>query len=78
MRKGFCTVFLICALSCPAIAQQQPSTAVAVGVVKAERKPVAQAGDYVGGVEAISRVERLVAARFLRFAIWCLLFGHAL
>jgi hypothetical protein len=24
------------------------------------------------------RVERLVAARFLRFAIWCLLSGHAL
>ena len=57
MRKALCTVFLTCALSCPAIAQQQPSTAVPVGVVKAERKPVARAGDYVGRVEAISRVE---------------------
>jgi membrane fusion protein (multidrug efflux system) len=57
MRKVLCTVFLTYALSCPAIAQQQPSTAVPVGVVKAERKPVARAGDYVGRVEAISRVE---------------------
>jgi membrane fusion protein, multidrug efflux system len=57
MRKALCTVFLTCALSCPAIAQQQPSTAVPVGVAKAERKPVARAGDYVGRVEAISRVE---------------------
>jgi membrane fusion protein, multidrug efflux system len=57
MRKVLGTVFLIYALSCPAIAQQQPSTAVPVGVVRAERKPVARAGDYVGRVEAISRVE---------------------
>jgi membrane fusion protein, multidrug efflux system len=57
MRKALCTVFLTCALSCPAIAQQQPSTAVPVGVAKAERKPVARAGDYVGRVEATGRVE---------------------
>jgi len=44
------------ALSYPAIAQQ-PTTAVPVGVARAERKPIAKAGDFVGRVEAISRVE---------------------
>jgi membrane fusion protein (multidrug efflux system) len=57
MRHAFCTTPVIVALSYPVLAQEQPSPAVPVGVVKAERKPIARAGDYVGGVEAISRVE---------------------
>ena len=57
MRHAFCTTLVIVALSNPVLAQEQPSAAVPVGVVKAERKPIARAGDYVGGVEAISRVE---------------------
>ena len=61
MRKVICTAFLAFALSSPAmsqaLAQQRPSTAVPVGIVKAERKPIAKAGDFVGRVEAIGRVE---------------------
>jgi membrane fusion protein, multidrug efflux system len=57
MRHAFCTTSVIVALSYPVLAQERPSPAVPVGVVKAERKPIARAGDYVGGVEAISRVE---------------------
>jgi len=36
-----------------------------VGVVKAERRPIAKAGDFVGRVEAISRVE--IRARIAGF-----------
>jgi membrane fusion protein (multidrug efflux system) len=56
MRQALCTTFVIFALNHPALAQQQP-TAVPVGVAKAERKPIAKAGDFVGRVEALSRVE---------------------
>ena len=55
-RQALCTSFVIVALSYPALAQQQ-STVVPVGVAKAERKPITKAGDFVGRVEAISRVE---------------------
>jgi membrane fusion protein (multidrug efflux system) len=57
MRRAFCTPFVIFALSTPVIAQQQPSTVIPVGVAKAERKPMAKAGDFIGRVEAVSRVE---------------------
>jgi membrane fusion protein, multidrug efflux system len=56
MRQTICATFVILVLNDPAFAQQQPA-AVPVGVVKAERKPIAKAGDFVGRVEAISRVE---------------------
>src|SRR3984957_15972126 len=65
MREVFYTAFVVFALNTSALAQQQPSTAVSVGVVKAERKPVAKAEDYVGRVEAISRVE--IRARITGF-----------
>jgi membrane fusion protein (multidrug efflux system) len=65
MRQVLCTTFLIFALSYPVLAQQPPSTAVVVGVAKAERKPIAKAGDFVGRVEAISRVE--IRARITGF-----------
>jgi membrane fusion protein (multidrug efflux system) len=64
MRQIFCTALVVFALNTPALAQQ-PSAAVPVGVVKAERKPVAKAGDFVGRVEAISRVE--IRARITGF-----------
>ncbi|MBV9970582.1 MAG: efflux RND transporter periplasmic adaptor subunit [Xanthobacteraceae bacterium] len=41
----------------PASAQQQQPAAVPVGVVKAERKPIADTLDFVGRVDAINRVE---------------------
>jgi membrane fusion protein, multidrug efflux system len=57
MSQALCATFVILALNRPTLAQQQPSTAVPVGVAKAERKPVAKAGEFVGRVEALSRVE---------------------
>src|SRR5246500_2000658 len=65
MRRVFCTALAIFALDSSALAQQQPATAVAVGVVRAERRPIAQSGEYVGRVEAISRVE--IRARITGF-----------
>jgi membrane fusion protein, multidrug efflux system len=65
MRQVFCTILVAFALSSPTLAQQQPPTAVPVGVVKAERRPIAQSGEYVGRVEAISRVE--IRARITGF-----------
>lgn len=43
------------ALHAPAIAQQ--STSIPVGTVPAERKPITQANEFVGRVEAVGRVE---------------------
>jgi membrane fusion protein (multidrug efflux system) len=65
MRQVFCTILIVFALSSPTVAQQQPPTAVPVGVVKTERRPIAQSGEYVGRVEAISRVE--IRARITGF-----------
>ena len=57
MRTAICTVFMICGLVVPVGAQQTPPTAVPVGVVKAERRPIEKTRDFVGRVEAINRVE---------------------
>jgi membrane fusion protein, multidrug efflux system len=57
MRQALCTILVIFVLNYPALGQQQSSTPISVGVVKAEREPVAKAGDFVGRVEAVSRVE---------------------
>jgi membrane fusion protein (multidrug efflux system) len=65
MREVLCAALIVLALSTPVLAEQPPSTAVSVGVVKAERKPIAKAGDFVGRVEAISRVE--IRARITGF-----------
>jgi membrane fusion protein, multidrug efflux system len=65
MRQVFCTILIVFALGSPTLAQQQPPAAVPVGVVKAERRPIAQSGEYVGRVEAISRVE--IRARITGF-----------
>jgi membrane fusion protein (multidrug efflux system) len=64
MRQVFCTILVVFAFSSPTLAQQQP-LAVSVGVVKAERRPIAQSGEYVGRVEASSRVE--IRARITGF-----------
>jgi membrane fusion protein, multidrug efflux system len=65
MRQVFCTILFVFALSSPTLAQQQPTTAVPVGVVKAERRPITRSGEYVGRVEAVSRVE--IRARITGF-----------
>ena len=57
MRGTLCIAFIVFALSYPAVAQQQPASAVPVGAARVERKPIAKAGEFVGRVEAISRVE---------------------
>lgn len=57
MRIGFCAALVIGSFVLPAGAQQQQPAAVPVGVVKAERKPIADALDFVGRVDAINKVE---------------------
>jgi len=56
MRAAILAVVVAGASFSPSHAQQTP-TAVPVGVVKAERKPVTPSLDFVGRVEAINRVE---------------------
>ena len=56
MRQVFCTILIVFALSSPVLAEQQPLRPL-VGVVKADRRPIARLGEYVGRVEAIRRVE---------------------
>jgi membrane fusion protein (multidrug efflux system) len=57
MRVAIFAVVAVCGLTLPVAAQQQPPAAVPVGVVKAERKPIAKSLDFVGRVAAINRVE---------------------
>lgn len=58
MRVVTCTVLIVCGLCLPAGAQtKQEPPAVPVGVVTAEKKPVTQALDFVGRVQAVNRVE---------------------
>ena len=65
MRHALFAAFLCFALADSAIAQQQQPTAVLVGVVRAAHKPIARTIDFVGRVEAISRVE--IRARITGF-----------
>ncbi len=59
-------VMLICVLAASVVAQQPgPTTAVAVGTVTAERKPIAQMADFVGRIQAIERVD--IQARITGF-----------
>ena len=57
MRVAICAALALCGLALPALAQQPGATTVPVGVVVAERKPIAKTADFVGRVEAINRVE---------------------
>lgn len=58
MRVVTCTVLILCGFCLPAGAQtKQEPPAVPVGVVTAEKKPVTQALDFVGRVQAVNRVE---------------------
>jgi len=58
MRRSISTISLACALlSLPAWGQQAPPSAVPVGTVTAERKPISPTKDFVGRVEAVDRVE---------------------
>jgi membrane fusion protein (multidrug efflux system) len=64
MRIVVSAIVVICGFSQPTLAQQ-PS-AVAVGTVAAERRPISQNLDFVGRVNAINRVEiRARVAGFL-------------
>ena len=57
MRATLCSVLLICGVAAPGFAQQQPSTPLSVGVVKAERTAITRTITFVGRVEAVNRVE---------------------
>jgi membrane fusion protein (multidrug efflux system) len=65
MRIALGALLVAGALVLPADAQQQQPAAVPVGVVKAELKPIAEALDFVGRVDAINRVE--IKARITGF-----------
>jgi len=57
MRLAICTIILVSGLGVAASAQQGQPSAVPVGTVAAERKPITSTFDFVGRVEAIDRVE---------------------
>ena len=57
MRIALCAVLALFANALPAQSQQKGATAIPVGIVNAERKPVARQAEFVGRVEAIDRVE---------------------
>jgi membrane fusion protein, multidrug efflux system len=65
MRLAICAALIIGGLALPAQAEQQDAAAVPVGIVSAERKPIAKTADFVGRVEAVDRVE--VRARVTGF-----------
>ncbi len=73
MRILTCAILAVAGLSVPAIAQtNQPPPAVPVGVVTAERKPVAKGLDFVGRVDAINRVEvRARVTGYLELCVAC-------
>lgn len=58
MRIVTCAALIVCGLYAPADAQtKQEPPAVPVGVIAAEKKPVTQAFDFVGRVQAVDRVQ---------------------
>jgi membrane fusion protein, multidrug efflux system len=65
MRIATFAVLALCGLTLPAHPQQPTAGAIPVGIIYAERKPVARSADFVGRVEAINRVE--VRARITGF-----------
>lgn len=58
MRSAlFVSLACLCLLAVSAYAQEQPPSAVPVGSVSAEQRPIAKTLDFVGRVEAINKVE---------------------
>ncbi|MBF9232433.1 efflux RND transporter periplasmic adaptor subunit [Microvirga alba] len=47
----------LCGFALPAAAQQAPASAIPVGTINAERKPISKNAEFVGRVEAPNRVE---------------------
>src|SRR6516164_4742522 len=65
MRATIWAAVLTCVFAAPAYSQQGAPSAVPVGIVIAERKPISKTLDFVGRVEAINRVE--IRARVKRY-----------
>ena len=57
VRSRACTILLLIGLCIPAYAQQGETSAVPVGTSYAERRALAKSLDFVGRVEAVSRVD---------------------
>ena len=57
MRASIWVTVLVCVFAAPARSQQGTPSAIPVGIVIAERKPISKTLDFVGRVEAINRVE---------------------
>ena len=60
-----CVLGIVGGLALPTTAQPDPAAALQVGTVVAQRRPIDQALDFVGRVEAVGRVE--VRARVTGF-----------
>ena len=61
-----CLIALLCVIAtAPRIAAQQPA-AIPVGVLPAELRPITQATEFVGRVEAVERVEIRDGVPFFR------------
>jgi len=57
MRFVFLALAATALLSAPALAQQPPGGAPAVGVVQAERRPITETTEFVGRIRAVNRVD---------------------
>jgi membrane fusion protein (multidrug efflux system) len=57
MRATIWAAILTCVFAAPIYSQQGTPSAIPVGTIIAERKPISKALDFVGRVEAINRVE---------------------
>src|SRR5689334_6642297 len=57
IRSRACAILLLIGLCSPAHAQQGETSAVPVGTTYAERRAIAKSLDFVGRVEAVSRVD---------------------
>jgi membrane fusion protein, multidrug efflux system len=67
MRLAICAVALLCLIALAPAGRAQQPTAVPVGTVPAELRPVAKTNDFVGRVEAIEKVE--IRARVTGFLL---------
>lgn len=65
MLRALLALLSALTVAAPALAQEPPSGPPAVGVVRAERRPVTETNEFIGRVQAINRVD--VVARVTAF-----------
>lgn len=57
MRLAYAFVLMLASAASPALAQFGPGGPPAVGTIRAERKPVTEATEFIGRIEAVYRVD---------------------